>query len=170
MRYVEAGGETLSINDDEGRTYLVPIITEGNQKWETSFPTNMTSTSNVITAIDEASSIQVFEKNMQEQGNRDDGVHAAKYKSTTKKIKPVNEPMPQNINKPMAFPTLSRDPYDTPLTPFPPEFVPTTKITAERLKVVNFGPKGYLWEEELKLMKHVIVKRQGAFAFVPEER
>ncbi|POV96730.1 hypothetical protein PSHT_14987, partial [Puccinia striiformis] len=35
MRYVEAGGETLSINDDEGRTYLVPIITEGNQKWET---------------------------------------------------------------------------------------------------------------------------------------
>ncbi|POW01803.1 hypothetical protein PSHT_12372 [Puccinia striiformis] len=82
MKYVKAGGETLSINDDEGRTYLVPIITEGNQKWETSFPTNMTSTSNVITAIDDASSIQVFEKNMQENqttaqaGQR---THAAKH-------------------------------------------------------------------------------------------
>ncbi|KAI7933023.1 hypothetical protein MJO28_017861, partial [Puccinia striiformis f. sp. tritici] len=164
MKYVEAGGETLSINDDEGRTYLVPIITPSNQKWETSFPTNTTSTSNVVVAPED----HVFERRMQ----RDTAYlsYAARYKSAAKKIKPVNEAMPQNINKPLAFPTLSRDPYETPLTPFPPEFVPTPKITEERLKVVNFGPKDFLKTEELKLMKHVIVERQGAFAFGPEER
>ncbi|POW02507.1 hypothetical protein PSTT_11742 [Puccinia striiformis] len=99
MKYVEAGGKTLSINDDDGRTYLVPIITPTNQKWETSFPTNTTNTST-------------------RQENQ----------------------------------------------------TATEKITEERLKVVNFGPKDFLWTEELKLMKHVIVKRQGAFAFAPEER
>ncbi|POV96838.1 hypothetical protein PSHT_14898 [Puccinia striiformis] len=50
MKYVEGGGETLSINDDKGRTYLVSIITPSNQKWETTFPTNTTSTSNAVTA------------------------------------------------------------------------------------------------------------------------
>ncbi|POW09961.1 hypothetical protein PSHT_05567 [Puccinia striiformis] len=49
--------------------------------------------------------------------------------------------MRQNINKPMVFPTLLRDPYKIPLNPFPPEFVPTRKITNKRLNVVNFGPK-----------------------------
>ncbi|KNE89460.1 hypothetical protein PSTG_17078, partial [Puccinia striiformis f. sp. tritici PST-78] len=164
MKYVEAGGETLSINDDDGRTYLVPIITPTNQKWETSFPTNTTSTSNVVVAPED----HAFERQMQKSGEY--LAYAAKYKSAAKKIKPVNEAMPQNINKPLAFPALSRDPYETPLTPFPPEFVATEKITEERLKVVNFGPKDFLWIEELKLMKHVIVKRQGAFAFAPEER
>jgi hypothetical protein len=97
--------------------------------------------------------------------------NASKYKSTTKKIKPVNEPMPQNLNPPFCTPPLSRDPYiETPLTPFPPAFTPTSKITEERLKVVNFGPPGWLSEEELKLMKHVIKLRQGGLAFSAEER
>ncbi|KNE87572.1 hypothetical protein PSTG_19042, partial [Puccinia striiformis f. sp. tritici PST-78] len=52
MKYVGGGGETLSINDDEGRTYLVPIITPSNQKWETTFPANTTRASNVATAAD----------------------------------------------------------------------------------------------------------------------
>ncbi|KNF01489.1 hypothetical protein PSTG_05269 [Puccinia striiformis f. sp. tritici PST-78] len=78
--------------------------------------------------------------------------------------------MPQNLNSPLSSPPLSRDPYKTPLTPFPPEFTPTWKITEERLKVVNFGPKDLLWEEEFKLFKHLIITRQDAFAFGPEER
>ncbi|POW00299.1 hypothetical protein PSHT_13094 [Puccinia striiformis] len=64
----------------------------------------------------------------------------------------------------------SLDPYQTPLTPFPPEFTPTWKITEERLKVINFGPADFLWAEELKLFKHLIITRQDAFAFGPEER
>ena len=92
-------------------------------------------------------------------------VNASKYKSTTKTIKPVNEPMPQNLNPPLCTPPLSRDPYENPLTPFPPAFTPKSKITEERLKVVIFGPPGWLSKEELKLMKHVVKLRQGGLAF-----
>jgi hypothetical protein len=48
--------------------------------------------------------------------------------------------------------------------------MPTAKITEERLKVVNFGPEGWLSDEELKLFKHVIVLREKALAFCMEER
>ena len=78
--------------------------------------------------------------------------------------------MPQNLNPPLCSPPLSRNPHKTPLTPFPPEFTPTWKITEERLKVVNFGPSGWLSKEELKLMKHVIKIRKSSFSFCAEER
>ncbi|MFF0905755.1 hypothetical protein ACFYE3_19025, partial [Kocuria sp. CPCC 205293] len=93
-----------------------------------------------------------------------------KYKPVAKKIRPINEPIPQTLNPPLQRPPLSRDPYKTPLTPNPPEFKPTARITEERLKVVNFVPEGWLWEEELKLFKHLIIIREKAIAFTPEER
>ncbi|KAA1087385.1 hypothetical protein PGT21_030412 [Puccinia graminis f. sp. tritici] len=56
-----------------------------------------------------------------------------KYKPVAKKVRPVNQAMPQSINPPLQRPPLSRDPYKTPLTPNPPPFQPTSKITEERL-------------------------------------
>ena len=97
-------------------------------------------------------------------------IQAAKYKGVAKKIRPVNQPMPQDINPPLERPQLSRDPYLTPLTPSPPDFVETRRITAKRLESVNFGPPGWLTDEELKLLKHVIVLRERAIAFSEEER
>ncbi|PLW53060.1 hypothetical protein PCANC_10720 [Puccinia coronata f. sp. avenae] len=64
--------------------------------------------------------------------------------------------MPQDLNPPLERPPLSRDPYSTPLTPFPPEFMETQRITVAQLESVNFGPSGWLMEEELKLLKHII--------------
>ena len=93
-----------------------------------------------------------------------------KYKPVGKKVKPVNQPIPQFLNPPLKRPELSRDPYKTPLTPWPPDFQPTKKITEERLKVVNFGPEGWITDEEKKLFLHIIVLREKAFAFCPEER
>ena len=95
---------------------------------------------------------------------------AAKYKTVDKKIRPVNHAMPQDVNPPLQRPALSRDPYQTPLTMRPPEFTPTSRITHERLEMINFGPSGWLTEEELKLLKHVIVLRQNSVAFCEEER
>jgi hypothetical protein len=97
-------------------------------------------------------------------------LQAAKYKGVAKKVRPVNQQMPQDLNPPLERPPLSRDPYKSPLTPFPPEFTETRRITAERLEAVNFGPPGWLTNEELKLLKHVIVIREKAVAFVEEER
>ncbi|KNE87533.1 hypothetical protein PSTG_19082, partial [Puccinia striiformis f. sp. tritici PST-78] len=93
-----------------------------------------------------------------------------KYKPVAKKVRPINQPIPQTLNPPLKRPPLSRDPYETPLTPHPPEFTPTERITEERLKVLNFGPKDFLWEEEVKLFKHLIVKREKVLAFDTEER
>ncbi|KAH9463801.1 hypothetical protein Pst134EA_015883 [Puccinia striiformis f. sp. tritici] len=84
-------------------------------------------------------------------------VSAAKYKGVAKKIRP-DQPMPQDINPPLERPELLRNPYNTPLTPFPPAFKETNKITEEPLKAINFGPPGWLEEEEMKLLKHVINK------------
>ncbi|KAA1087309.1 hypothetical protein PGT21_028394 [Puccinia graminis f. sp. tritici] len=94
---------------------------------------------------------------------RDGGLWCmTKYKSVAKKIRPINEAIPQALNPPLQRPALSRDPYETPLTPNPPEFVPTEKVTEERLKMVNFGPEGWLSSEELKLFKNLIVIREKA--------
>ena len=62
--------------------------------------------------------------------------------------------MLQNLKPPLCCPPLSRDPHNK--TPFPPDFPPINKIDEERLKSVNFGPPGWLFPEELQLMKHII--------------
>ncbi|MBW0558547.1 hypothetical protein O181_098262 [Austropuccinia psidii MF-1] len=95
---------------------------------------------------------------------------AAKYKSVLKKVKPVNEPMPQDINPPLGRPPLSRDPYNTPLSPKPPKFMVTSKITQERFELINFGPPGWLSEEERSLLMSFIVLREKEIAFSEEER
>ncbi|MBW0519050.1 hypothetical protein O181_058765 [Austropuccinia psidii MF-1] len=95
----------------------------------------------------------------------DHQILAAKYKSVLKKVRPVNEPMPQDINPP-----LSRNPYETPLSPSPSIFQETFKVTHERLEAVNFGPPGWLSNEEINLHKSVITLREKSIAFCEEER
>ena len=95
---------------------------------------------------------------------------ATKYKPVAKKVRPVNEAMPQHLNPPLQRPPLSRDPYLTPLTVHPPEFQETARVTRERLEMVNFGPEGWLSEEEMKLILRVIVLREKAIAFDETER
>ena len=97
-------------------------------------------------------------------------VYAAKYKSVEKKVRPVNAAMPQHLNPPLRRPPMSRDPYATPLTPRPPCFTPTSKVTEERLEMMNFGGEHWLSEEERKLMLHVVVLREKAIAFCEAER
>ncbi|MBW0517578.1 hypothetical protein O181_057293 [Austropuccinia psidii MF-1] len=57
----------------------------------------------------------------------DQQILEAKYKSVLKKVRPVNEPMPQDLNPP-----LSRDPYETQLSPNPPIIQEAFKVTHER--------------------------------------
>ncbi|MBW0544939.1 hypothetical protein O181_084654 [Austropuccinia psidii MF-1] len=95
---------------------------------------------------------------------------AAKYKSVLKKVRPVNEPISKDLNPPLERPPLSRDPYETPLSPNPPIFKETFKVPHERLKAVKFGPPGWLSNEEINLLKNVITLREKAIAFCEEER
>ncbi|PLW23529.1 hypothetical protein PCANC_28260, partial [Puccinia coronata f. sp. avenae] len=63
-----------------------------------------------------------------------------KYKPVAKKVRPVNQAMPQSINPPLQRPPLTRNPYQTPLTPHPPDFTPTWKVTEGGL--IAARPKG----------------------------
>ncbi|MBW0571949.1 hypothetical protein O181_111664 [Austropuccinia psidii MF-1] len=96
--------------------------------------------------------------------------NAAKCKSVLKKVRPVNEAMPQDLNAPFERPELSRDPYETTLSPNPPLFIETIKVTEERISMKNFGPSGWLSEEETNLLKNVILLREKAIAFCEGER
>ncbi|MBW0505857.1 hypothetical protein O181_045572 [Austropuccinia psidii MF-1] len=91
----------------------------------------------------------------------DHQILAAKYKSVLKKVRPVNDPVPQDLNPPLERPPLSRDPYGTPLSPNSPIFQETFKVTHERLQEVNFGPPGWLSNEEINLLKNVITLREN---------
>ncbi|MBW0526705.1 hypothetical protein O181_066420 [Austropuccinia psidii MF-1] len=55
----------------------------------------------------------------------DNLILADKYKSVLKKVRTVNEPITKDLNPPLERPPLSRDPYETPLSPSPPIFQET---------------------------------------------
>ena len=95
---------------------------------------------------------------------------ATKYKPVAKKIQPVNQPMPLNLNPPLMRPPLSRDPYCGLPQSLTGPFVPNGRVTEERLKVVNFGPDGWLLPDELNLIKNVLSLREKSIAFCEEER
>ncbi|MBW0567642.1 hypothetical protein O181_107357 [Austropuccinia psidii MF-1] len=100
----------------------------------------------------------------------DHQILAAKYKSVLKKVRTGNEPMPQDLNPPLERPPLSRDPYETPLSPNPPIFQETFKVTHERLQAVNFGPPGWFSNEGINFLKNIINLKEKEIAFCEEER
>ncbi|MBW0499088.1 hypothetical protein O181_038803 [Austropuccinia psidii MF-1] len=85
----------------------------------------------------------------------DHQVLEAKYKSVLKKVRLVNEPMPQELNSPLEIPPLSRDPYEIPLSTEPPVFKETFKVTHERPQAVGFWPTRMVKNEEINLLKNV---------------
>ena len=64
------------------------------------------------------------------------------------------------------------DPLATllPLTPRPPDFIPTKKLTAERLEFMHINADGFLWPEEEKLFAHILKLNEAALAFDESER
>ncbi|MBW0498852.1 hypothetical protein O181_038567 [Austropuccinia psidii MF-1] len=95
--------------------------------------------------------------------------NAAKYKSVLKKVQPVKEPLPQDINPPLERSPLSRYPHVTPLSLKPPKVMFIQKTTWERVEVIIFGPPGFLSKEEKNLLMSVMVVREKDIAFREEE-
>ncbi|MBW0550110.1 hypothetical protein O181_089825 [Austropuccinia psidii MF-1] len=73
----------------------------------------------------------------------DNQILAAKYRSVLKKVRPVNEPMPQELNPP-----LSTDSYETPLSPSSSISQETFKVTHERLQEIPVIPHEP-WQKKL---------------------
>jgi hypothetical protein len=93
-----------------------------------------------------------------------------KYKPVAKKVLPLARGYPAALNRPMRRPVMSRNPYSTPLTPSPPPFQPGERLTTERLQEIDFGPPGFLSDQERLLLLHVLRIREKAIAFTDLER
>jgi hypothetical protein len=91
------------------------------------------------------------------------------YKHVDKKVKPMSSSFPEDCYIHQIIP---EDPLLTLpiLSPKPPEFTPTKKISAERLKILKINETGYLLPEEEKLFKHIMILNEEAIAFEDVER
>ncbi|KII82701.1 hypothetical protein PLICRDRAFT_79792, partial [Plicaturopsis crispa FD-325 SS-3] len=56
------------------------------------------------------------------------------------------------------------------LTPTPPEFTPTQKLSADRMKQLQVNFNGFLWPEEEKLFMQVLRLNEAALAFTDQDR
>lgn len=91
-----------------------------------------------------------------------------KYKPKSVKVQPVNAELANEFRTHITIPGYSRDPYATPLTPHPPEFLPTHRLSLENTASM-FGPPGWLSGKERKLALHVVTLREKAIAFDPSQ-
>ena len=91
------------------------------------------------------------------------------YKQVDKKIHPVSMQFPQDCQVTRQVP---EDPLLTlmPLMQCPPRFEPTSKISAERMKLLNVNATGFLQPEEEKLFEHIMKLNEDSIAFEDIER
>jgi len=94
---------------------------------------------------------------------------AYKYKKVENRVRPVPAVMPEDVKVTRTFP---EDPLKTlPVLPFhAPEFMPTAKITQERMDKLAIDQNMDLTEDERRLLKHVLVLNERSIAFEERER
>jgi len=95
---------------------------------------------------------------------------ASKYKPVALKIRPVYAELPEEyrIKREIKGDALAGMPR---LNPRPPEFVPTGRYTQERKEIIDEVHKGeFLWPEERKLLHHLLMEQNQAFAWDDTER
>lgn len=99
----------------------------------------------------------------------DSEIHVYKYKKVEDKIRPVPAVIPEDFKVRRTFP---HDPLSNlPVLPtHPPEFVPTKKISQERMDKLDIDGNPDMTEEEKKLLKHVLVLNERSIAFTEDER
>jgi len=92
-----------------------------------------------------------------------------KYKKVCDKVRPLCQQIPEHQKSQRQFP---EDPLkNLPILPFhPPKFVPTAKITAERMKMLGIDEHEELLPEERKLLQYVLCINERSIAFDEDER
>lgn len=96
-------------------------------------------------------------------------VEVHKYKKVEDRVRPVPAIMPEDVK---VHRTLPNDPLgNLPVLPFhAPEFIPTPKMTQERMNKLGVDDNRDLSEEERELLKHVLVLNERSIAFEENER
>ena len=91
------------------------------------------------------------------------------YKRVDQKVRPVPGVFPENIKVRRIIP---EDPLLSlpPLPISPPNFMPTTKLTTERMDSLKIHANEFLWPEEVKLFQHIFLLNERSLAFEQSER
>ncbi|KAJ8488793.1 hypothetical protein ONZ45_g13828 [Pleurotus djamor] len=91
------------------------------------------------------------------------------YKTVDKKVKPVAGVFPESAKVRRSIP---EDPLRTlkPLPTHPPEFIPTKKVTLERMEALQVNKDNFLQSEEEKLFKYILCENEDALAFEEQDR
>ncbi|KAE8241373.1 hypothetical protein A4X13_0g7444 [Tilletia indica] len=93
-----------------------------------------------------------------------------KRKNVAEKVKALPVASSWPTAAPLRRPPFERDPFVTPLTPWPPPFRATEKLTEERMGQISFGAPGFLNEAETNLLKWCLSLREKALAFCNAEK
>ena len=82
--------------------------------------------------------------------------YVLKYKMVDKKVRPVAKMIPEHMKVKRTFPV---DPLaNLPVLPHSaPKFIPTAKVTAEWMEKLEKDMSDGLSDEEMRLLKHVIM-------------
>lgn len=93
---------------------------------------------------------------------------ALKYK-VEDKVRPVKRLIPEHQKTQRNFP---EEPLNNlPSLPYhPPDFIPSSKITAERMAALGIEDHDELWPEERKLLQHILLINERSIAFDENER
>ncbi len=91
------------------------------------------------------------------------------YKRVAKKVRPVPTSLSEDFCVIRCIPS---DPLLTlPALPLhPPDFVPGTRLTQERLDALELNQGNFLWPEELKLLQHVLKINELGLAWTEAEK
>ena len=91
------------------------------------------------------------------------------FKRVDQKVRPVAGTMPEETKVMRQFP---EDPLMSliPLTPDIPKFIPTAKLTQERIDKLNINKDGFMWPEEEKLFLHILRLNERCIAFEDRDR
>jgi hypothetical protein len=91
------------------------------------------------------------------------------YKPVDHKVKSIPGIFPQEAAVVHQFPY---DPLESlpPLTPHPPSFIPSNKITKDRIDEIQVNKQGFLWPEEEKLFQHILLLNEESLAFEDVDR
>ena len=91
------------------------------------------------------------------------------YKRVGQKVHPVSGTFPEDARVRRSFPNNPLDSM-TPLTPNPPEFIPTERLSDERMKELKINPDNFLWPEEEKLFQHILKLNEATLPYEEKDR
>ena len=115
---------------------------------------------------EEENSFNEYENQVETRGAK---VFESRYKPVAQQVKPVPGLFPEGARVTRQFP---EDPLASlpSLTCHPPEFVPTDKLTEERIDGMKLNEDGFLWPEEEKLFQHIFQMNERVLAFTEADR